>query len=1073
MAIVIANLPIGSQVSAQAAPAPPPDFKVAFIGDQGIFPTSQAVLQLIQNEGAQMVLHMDDLGYGGSSGSEYDGQAAQEWEDQINGILGNDFPYFATAGNHDVGNWDVYEPLLNARLGRVNGATCDGQIGVMAACRYQGLFFLLTAPNEIGSGHDVFLRDQLAQDNSVWSICAWHKTMREMQVGGKPDEVNWAVYEECRQGGAMIATAHEHSYSRTKTLSSTINQTVHPDWPDPDNLLVAPDATFVFVSDLGGDSIRDQSRCLPFTYTYGCNGEWASIYTSNQSANYGALFITFHVDGQPDKARGYFKNIDGVVVDTFDITSASLPPATPTGLTVAPGDQTLSLDWSDNTEPDLGGYNVYRSTLPGGPYQKRNASLLPTSDYVDTGLTNGVTQYYVVTAQNADNLESAYSTETSATPSGVLAPTVETDPVPHSGDAADDIAIWVHPSDVNQSTVIGTDKQGGIAVYDLAGSQLQFRSDGDMNNVDLRYNFPLGGESVALVTAGNRSNDSIAIYRVNDATRLLEEVAARTIDAGLSVVYGSCMYHSPVDGKYYFIVGDKSGNTKQWELFDDGTGKVDAVSVRSFDVGGQTEGCVADDENADLYIGEETSGIWKYGAEPGDGTARTKVDSTGSSGNLTADVEGLALYYASGGAGLLLASSQGSNDFAIYRREGNNDYVGSFPVPSGNGIDGVNHTDGIDVTGFGLGSAFPAGVFIVQDDSNSGGNQNYKLVPWEAIANQFGITIDTTWDPRLVGYIDPPDSSFDLAITSVVPNPASVVAGEIVLADVTVANLGTQDITVDISVDLAQPPTVIGSATVAGGLAAGTSTTVSIPWDTTGANPGDHTLEASHDFFDMTPFNNLDTAVVTVNPAPGSPVTVSFQEGMNSYSGMVDTFLFETEPDTPQGANNVVEWDAGNGSDQISLFRFDNIFGAGAGQIPPGAAINSATFTYNVNNVGNPGQVNEVAIDWNEAVTYNSFGGTPGVQAGELGVSLGTATGDLVGLHSFNVTASLAAWVGNPGGNRGWIVQPTGSNGVQFRSRENIIIADRPILTVEYVNSIVTDLAITSVVPDSSNVVEG
>ena len=53
--------------------------------------------------------------------------------------------------------------------------------------------------------------------------------------------------------------------------------------------------------------------------SYGCNGEWAFIYASNQGATHGAQFITFNDTG-PKHASGYFKNINGVTVDTFTIT---------------------------------------------------------------------------------------------------------------------------------------------------------------------------------------------------------------------------------------------------------------------------------------------------------------------------------------------------------------------------------------------------------------------------------------------------------------------------------------------------------------------------------------------------------------------------------------------------------------------------------------------------------------------------------------------------------------------------------------------------------------------------------
>jgi len=61
-------------------------------------------------------------------------------------------------------------------------------------------------------------------------------------------------------------------------------------------------------------------------------------------------------------------------------------------------------------------------------------------------------------------------------------------------------------------------------------------------------------------------------------------------------------------------------------------------------------------------------------------------------------------------------------------------------------------TDGIVVTNVDLGPAFPFGAFVAQDGSNTGGNQNYKVVPWEAIAETGlpTLTIDTGFDPRAV-----------------------------------------------------------------------------------------------------------------------------------------------------------------------------------------------------------------------------------------------------------------------------------------------------------------------------------
>ena len=310
--------------------------------------------------------------------------------------------------------------------------------------------------------------------------------------------------------------------------------------------------------------------------------------------------------------------------------------------------------------------------------------------------------------------------------------TVETDPVQSSGDAADDPVIWRHPGDDAQSTIIGTDKKRGLVVYDLDGRVLQDVPDGKLVNVDLRHDFQLRGSPTAIVTAGNRSDNSIAIYAIDPSTRKLRNVAARRIAVDLGV-YGSCMYRSAVTGAYYVFITSKSGEVDQWRLLQTTAGTVDAERVRRFDVGSQIEACVTDDELGVLYIGEERVGIWKYAAEPTVGDDRTAVDSTGPNGFLTPDVEGLTIFFGAEGTGYLIASSQSRDAFNVYRREGGNEYVMTFTIEEGNGIDRVTHSDGIDVLNASLGPRFPQGVFVTQDQQNDRGRQNFKLVPWPAI----------------------------------------------------------------------------------------------------------------------------------------------------------------------------------------------------------------------------------------------------------------------------------------------------------------------------------------------------
>ncbi|NOU96460.1 hypothetical protein GC093_25055, partial [Paenibacillus sp. LMG 31456] len=88
-------------------------------------------------------------------------------------------------------------------------------------------------------------------------------------------------------------------------------------------------------------------------------------------------------------------------------------PAAPTGLTAAAGNAQATLGWSSVTGATY--YTVKRSTVSGGSYTVIASNVSETA-YTDTGLTNGTTYYYVVTASNTAG-QSANSNQASAVPS--------------------------------------------------------------------------------------------------------------------------------------------------------------------------------------------------------------------------------------------------------------------------------------------------------------------------------------------------------------------------------------------------------------------------------------------------------------------------------------------------------------------------------------------------------------------------------------------------------------------------------------------------------------------------------
>lgn len=329
----------------------------------------------------------------------------------------------------------------------------------------------------------------------------------------------------------------------------------------------------------------------------------------------------------------------------------------------------------------------------------------------------------------------------------VVQAVAETEAVKSHDDAADDPAIWYNPKNPSESRIYGTDKQSGIMVYNLNGELLFDYPLGRFNNIDLRYGFVMDGDTVDILGGSNRTNNSISFYRIEPDSGKLEKLHEENFISEVDEVYGFAMFHNPKTNSFYAFVNSKSGQVEQYRLYHDSVFK--AELVRSFKIGGQTEGMVADDELGYFYIGQENRGIWKMLAVPG--LNNDKFLLTDSSKNyIVPDVEGLAIYYAANKKGYLIASIQGNNTFAIFERDFKNRYVGSFGIGDG-AIDGAEETDGIDVINLNLGSKYPDGVFVAQDGFNTQNGdsltQNFKIVSWTDIASVYepGLLIDNTY----------------------------------------------------------------------------------------------------------------------------------------------------------------------------------------------------------------------------------------------------------------------------------------------------------------------------------------
>lgn len=318
-----------------------------------------------------------------------------------------------------------------------------------------------------------------------------------------------------------------------------------------------------------------------------------------------------------------------------------------------------------------------------------------------------------------------------AAPVPVLPAQVQTDPVPSFGDAADDPAIWVNAANPQQSRIIGTDKKGGLLVYDLAGKQLQDLRVGRVNNVDVRNGFTLGERTVDLAVASNRDHNSLQVFAIEPQTGEVSPLGE--VATPLEEIYGLCLFKD-AKGAIHTIVNDKNGSFLQYRL-GAVQGQVQGELVRRFATATQPEGCVADDRGQRLFIGEEDKAVWTLDARADAPTTLEQVIAVGEP--IKADIEGLAFYQGKQ-RDYLVISSQGNDRYVVVEAKPPYRLRGAFAIGlnAERGIDGASQTDGLEASSANLGGPWSQGLLVVQDGRKRmpEGRQNFKVIAWSQVA---------------------------------------------------------------------------------------------------------------------------------------------------------------------------------------------------------------------------------------------------------------------------------------------------------------------------------------------------
>jgi hypothetical protein len=192
---------------------------------------------------------------------------------------------------------------------------------------------------------------------------------------------------------------------------------------------------------------------------------------------------------------------------------------------------------------------------------------------------------------------------------------------------------------------------------------------------------------------------------------------------------------------------------------------------------------------------------------------------------------------------------------------------------------------------------------------------------------------------------------------------------------------------------------------------------------------------------------------LSAGAASSRRASVSFQQGVNGYSGTVDTEIWALAPTIILESNPNASSDADNdGGESQVLIRFEGIVGTAPRQIPPRSTVHSAKLVVSAFDQGNTVNLHRMLVPFDRSATWNSL--VSGVSADGLEASRhkDSFTFGTIAANSseivFEVTDTVQAWV-NGDANHGWVFLNTGGNGWDFYTSEFDNISQRPKLIVE------------------------